>query len=394
VESASIADSMGRGSNAGLGLTSDSRAPLVKGAPPRGGAKPKKDKGDKGDEGKKDKKDPHLKSKFPQFATRKLKKNTLEAAIASCYRLECAQSMQFHMRMGYAMMIVVQLLTQGVQLFILTVFNVSTANALLTQFSEASVAMIIAQVKRALEAVPRGTKPLPPMTVANCISQKAHPWLGYLMMFLWFSMMTKEIVDCLESIKIIVWLPGEKPKAWFKEKKEKDPNKEDENNSYKVIGKDKDKISHFAFKWKLFALVFILLPHLLVAFFIGYAGMKFLAMTGDPGVLIMKAMALKFILSFDKLFYVAFASIQFERYMKKTKYQFQRTQERNYWNSWLSTVFKLAITGALVGVAWTQFDHMLKLRHYCREYFIDYPEECVGTSCGLNKKAFKVPAGR
>merc|ERR1719235_2137281 len=120
------------------------------------------------------------------------------------------------------------------------------------------------------------------------------------MMFLWIAMMTKNIVDTMELVKIVVELPEKKPDPWFKETKEKDPNKEDENNSYKIIGKDKDKISHFAFKWKLFALVFILLPHLLVAFFIGYAGMKFLAMTGDPGVLIMKAMALKFILSFDK----------------------------------------------------------------------------------------------
>merc|ERR1719421_1409865 len=80
---------------------------------------PAKDKPDKGDadkadkakkDDKKDKKEdkPH---KFPQFASRKLKKDCLESAIASCYRLQAARTMQVHMAMSYASMIVVQLIT-------------------------------------------------------------------------------------------------------------------------------------------------------------------------------------------------------------------------------------------------------------------------------------------
>merc|ERR1712100_678740 len=102
----------------------------------------------------------------------------------------------------------------------------------------------------------------------TCMVQKAPPWLGYLMMFLWIAMMTKNLVDTMELTKIIVELPEKKPTPWFKEAKEKDPNKEDENNSYKIIGKDKDKVNHMVFKWKLFCLLFILLPHLGLQVFI------------------------------------------------------------------------------------------------------------------------------
>lgn len=337
---------------------------------------------DKGGEKKDDKeKAPH---KFPQFATRKLKKDCLESSIAACFRLQAARSMQVHMALSYAAMIVVQLITWLTQAFVVFIFNATTASAAVGRYSELMVNTQIGAIKGALAAAHAGTpSPLGPLQGKACTVQRAPPWLGYLMMFMWLAMMIKQVVDTLELIKIIVMLPEEKPTPWDKEDKDKDPNKEDENNSYKQIGKDKDKIASMAFKWQLFCLLFILLPQLGLEIFITTAGIRFLAMTGAPGRLIMKAMALKFILSFGKLFYLAFASTQFTRYMGKVKYQWERSQQRNYWNSWLSSLFKLFLVVLGVGLAWYPYSHVLKLRHYCRQYYEVYPPPCVGSTCGL-----------
>merc|ERR1719502_954343 len=149
------------------------------------------------------------------------------------------------------------------------------------------------------------------------------------MMFIWYSLVIKEFMDCVFLMRLVAWFPASRPKDPSKGKAEKakDPNKELENDSFKIMGKDKDKIDHMPFRWKLFTLIFLLIPHAGCLVFVGYAGMKFLAMTGAPGRLIMKAMGLRFILSFDKLFYVAFASEQFDHYLKKCKYQWIRPQE-------------------------------------------------------------------
>jgi len=347
------------------------------------GDHPTKDKKDDKD-GDKEKKP---KDKWPTFSTRKVKKNTLEAGIVACYRLEAAQNMQFHARMGFAVAIVVHLITQIAQVFILIVFNAATANAMVNAFSPANVKMMISGVKQTLMAAEN--QPVGGATAygRSCARQRSHPWLGYLMMFLWWSMMIKEVIDCCEILKLIVQFPASKPKDPSKKKGEKkkvDPNKELENDSFKIMGKDKEKINHMAFRWKLFAIIFILLPHIGCSLFIGYVGMKFLAMTGDPGRLIMKAMGLKFILGFDKLFYLAFTSEQFDRYFKHAKYQWVRPKERNYFNSWLSTLFKMAVAVMLTGIAWTQFKHMMKLRHYCRLYMDMFPANCLGDTCGMS----------
>lgn len=343
-----------------------------------GGDKPKKEKGEK---------DP--KQAWPLTAVQKVKKTTLEAALAACFRLENSKKMGVNIRAGFALTVSLQLMTLLFQCLVATIFNATTAEAAEATYAPGNVALLIGSIRSAINSAHgRPWKPmreLNPMDLRTCSMQRAHPWLGYLMMFLWFSMMVKHIFDTLELVAMVATLPTLKPK------KEKDPSAvkepkvvEDPDHMADKMGKEKDKLDHMQFQWKLFALVFILLPHLALAFYMTYVGMKFLASTGDPGTLIMKAMALKFVLMFDKLFYSAFLSEQLQNYVRKTKYSVARAPERNYWHSWLVTVFKLMFVLFLTGCAWSSYTHMLKLRMHCRLYFEHSASDCLGNSCGMS----------
>lgn len=204
-----------------------------------------------------------------------------------------------------------------------------------------------------------------------------------MMMFLWYSMMSKELFDILDIIRMIVAFPSEKPVDPDKVKEDKDKLKSVADESFLIMGKSPDKIDHMKFHWKLFLLFFILVPEVMLVLFTTMVGVKFLAVTGDPGTLIMKAMALKFILMFKKLFYTAFVSQQFDKYMKKAKYQEARQPGKNYWNSWIMTLLKLFISIMFSGSSWSEWNHMLKLRDACRQYFEANPSSCLGNSCGL-----------
>jgi len=270
-----------------------------------------------------------------------------------------------------------------VQSFLVTIFNSTTAEAALSKYTPTMVAAVEAAVHRALSTVPVGK--LSPMDAMTCQIQRAHPWLGYLMLFLWYSMMLKQICDSLELVKMVVVWPVEKPKAAEKESKKVPKTKYagEPDNMATQMGKGPDKVDHMKFPWKLFVLLFILGPHLLISFYVTIVGTRFLASTGDPGTLIMKAMALKFVLMFEKLFYAGFVSEQFQHYIKKAKYVFSRQPERNYWNSWLSTVFKLCVSLFLTGYTWISYTPLLQLRTACREYLEASPANCLGGSCGL-----------
>lgn len=343
---------------------------------------------DEHDEGKEKKKKPKDAAKWPFFSTRKVQRTTLQAAVVACFRLQYSRNMLIQNRLGFCVQISIQLLTQLVVGFIAFIFNSVTANTMITTFSETAVSRMIQTIRTALHqsSDPLAFQPVPLTVGAACATQNCHPWIGYLMMFLWFGMMMKNILDDLFLIQLICWFPMTAPKDPSKkgekggggEKKAKD----DPNKSYKMMGKKSEKINYMQTKWKLFALVFLMVPHVLCQFFITYSGVKFLAMTGDAGRLILKAMTLRFVLSFDRLFYAAFHSDLFNTYIKKCKYQWVRPQERNYWGSWLASLFKVLVCILFTGLAWSNYKHMLKLRHYCGLYQASLPRDCLGGTCG------------
>jgi len=343
----------------------------------------KKDKGDK-----KEKKS----NKFPSTFQIKVKKNTLEAAVAACFRLEEAKKMRQegnpHTVIGCVVAVFTHLLTMMVQGFLLFVFKNTTASAAAARFSPAAVNAQALSLQRMIAA----NRHLPveyrhtlgPIQAKQCLLQSAHPWLGYLMMFVWFCMMVEEFFHAMELIKIVVTLPTVKPKS----EKEKDPMKKPKpipNQSHLVMGKDKDKIDHFQFQWKIFLLFFLLVPQAALSIFIANVGKDFLASTGHPGRLILKAMALKFILSFSKLFYLAYTTDLWSRYLKKAKYSMKRPEDtRNYWNSWIMTVAKVGIIVLLTMWAWSDYAHLLRLREACRVFNKEFGSECLGgEECGF-----------
>lgn len=313
---------------------------------------------------------------------RKVGKDTMGATIVACMRLENSLGMDVHTRAGFAAIVMVQLCTFMIQCVIAIIFDVTFATPTLNRYSPATANLVMAAVRTAMATTPPGSIGLNQRT---CISQRSHPWLGYMMMFMWFGLMVKQILDNLLLVKMIIEFPTLKPK------KEKEPGaapvaKEPALNydfqSYDKMGKGPDKVNHMAFPWKLFVLLFILLPHLMLAAYMTMVGMKFLAATGDPGRLILKAMALKFVLGMDKIFYSAFASEQLQTYVKKCKYEWQRPKEANYFNAWISTVFKLCMVLMLTGFAWSRYPHLLQLRSACGSY-MDASAKCIGNSCGV-----------
>jgi len=350
------------------------KEPLMEGDKPKDKAK---DKGAQKDG------PPQLDCNQYMATSRKVKKDTLDATIVACVRLENSLGMDIHTRTGFACIVMVQLCTLMVQTIIAILFDVVVATPVMAKYAPAAVNMVISAVNTAMSTTPPGGIGLNQRT---CITQRAHPWLGYMMMFMWFGLMVDLIISTCEKVSMLIQFPlskGEVPKI-------NDPNKEKEEKvkldydyqSYDKMGKSPDKINHMAFKWKLFVLLFTMLPHLMLYFYMTYVGMKFLAATGDPGRLILKAMALKFVLGLDKIFYMAFASEQLATYIKKCKYDFIRPTTPNYFNTWISTLFKIFLVICLTGAAWAQYPHLLQLRMQCALY-MEASHKCIGNTCGV-----------
>lgn len=354
--------------------------------------------GTKDAKAKQDTKKEEKKMVWPKTSSRKVKKTCMEAALCACLKLEDAKNMvdvddegvykgDSHRKATFTLMICLHLLCLMLQLFVALMFNLTVAEAVLGKLTPGAINLQVAAIKMALYSVPPGA--LGPLQVKTCMMQRSHPFLGYLMLFIWFSMMLKEIQSTLELVKIIMQLPAaaSKPDDYKPPKPEElglPKEMKAANPGVQDMGKIPDKLDHMNFEWKLFALLFILLPHLFVSFYSAWVGMKFLAATGLPGKLLMKALALKFVLGFDTLIYQAFVSEQYHKYFSKCKWTYSREQKRNYFASWITTILKLCFAFVATGLAWGNYTHILVLREWCRLYFDTKPPSCLGDQCGLS----------
>jgi hypothetical protein len=321
----------------------------------------------------------------------KINKCTLDGAIVASFRLMAGRDLGCHNCIGFGLTIVLQLFTACVQLTIVTIFEMTTADLVWQNFEVERRDLWISIIDKALRnhSTVNLTDPLETRAAAICVMQHAGPGVGYMMLFLWLALMMKHVWDGCQRLVMVAMWPSTKPKDEEKEGKKKDDKggakkkKPDYDHMKEAMGKEKDKVDHMNAQWKFFIIVFVLLPHLALAGIVTYVGVGFLVMTGDPGSLILRAMALKLVMLFDKVFYGAFVSAQFHAYLSKAKFVIQKPKARNYWHSWLASLVKLSAAVITTIAVWSNYDWLLKFRRLCKTYMEEYGETCLGETCGM-----------
>lgn len=321
----------------------------------------------------------------------KVGKDTLNAAIASGFRLQNGMAMDPHNCIGFAMHVMLQLITAVVQVTIVVCFNFTTIDLIWQNFEPHRRHMWVAIIDKAIQnqSTVNITDPLETRAAALCIRQNATPAIGYMMLFLWLALMCQHTNHALTTIIMVATFPSTKPKDEDgKKKKKKDDKKKkvDPDHSNDIMGKESDKIDHMNTQWKFFLIVFILLPHAILALVVTYVGIDFLVMAGDPGMLVLRAMALKLVMTFDKVFYKAFCSAQFHAYISKAKYVIQKPKSRNYWHSWLISAIKVVMAVIITIITWSHYQWLLDFRLLCKEYMDNYGRFCLGRTCGIQFK--------
>eukprot|EP00929_Paragymnodinium_shiwhaense_P022333 TRINITY_DN14298_c0_g1_i2.p1 TRINITY_DN14298_c0_g1~~TRINITY_DN14298_c0_g1_i2.p1 ORF type:complete len:479 (+),score=84.79 TRINITY_DN14298_c0_g1_i2:104-1540(+) len=189
-----------------------------------------------------------------------------------------------------------------------------------------------------------------------CELMKTLPWSHTAVIFLWFTRMIQEWMDALRRFYYVMSLD------WAN-------SSEDEEliwiNKATGSGNDKYLIYRTTLTIQIIFCIFVSLPQFVVAFFLSWAGAKYLFFTHDMGTLVMKAISLSFIIQVDELMFLSFGSLRFKEQVKNTGYIVDASGNE-HWDLWGMSAVKIG--AAVLVTYWVSheaFRDVVSLRHLC-----------------------------
>lgn len=160
------------------------------------------------------------------------------------------------------------------------------------------------------------------------------------------------------------------------------------NHSVVEIEKGKDNITHLSINLKLFTVLVVELPRLVVAIYLYCMGASFLMHAPSLGVLIMKSVGLAFIVTIPDLIASGLLSEAFHKELGKTHFSFLSTPNET-WNLWGASVTKAVIVlSATLFYCRVLCADLQAFREACTSYEYHFLLPECGPHCGSHMLGF------
>lgn len=217
-------------------------------------------------------------------------------------------------------------------------------------------------IQAALESDPpiplSGEVPLERDALNLCSKRQNVAMSHFLILFLWATKMSGEVVDTLLRLRIILRLPAA---DWEQPLLELTGRATEDGGKAVIVRAN--------LLMRVIFVLFISFPQMLACTFLAWTGAKFLFYTGDMGTLIMKSIGLAFIVTLDELLYTTFASARFQMLVSNSSYKIYAGRPNWHWEMWGLSVLKVGCVLLFTIFIWlVVFRKVTELRHMCDLY--------------------------